>query len=160
MIIAAVGDGAYKFVLALHILTAVIGVGGLAMGWAYDTVARRQGGQAGAAILDADLRSGSSVPLKALYVLPFLGIALVVMSDDFFSMGDVWVSASFVVYVAIIGVYHGMIRPARKMVRDMMLTGGSAGESEAVLRRATTGTWILNGLLVVALYLMIWKPGL
>ncbi len=160
MIIAAVGDGAYNIVLFLHVLTAVVGVGGLVMGWAYDTVARRHGGQSGAAILDAELRSGSSVPIKALYLLPFLGIALIVLSDDTFSMGDVWVSASFVVYVAIVGVYHGMIRPSRKMVRDMMTTGGSAGETEAVLRRATTGTWILNGLLVVALYLMIWKPGL
>ncbi len=92
----------------------------------------------------------------ALIAAGFLGIALVEMSEDAISVSDGWVIAAIVIWVAMIGVLHGLIRPALKAQGE-----ASSGDTSAASagRRAEMGSALLSILFVVQMVLMIWQPG-
>ncbi len=92
----------------------------------------------------------------ALIAAGFLGIALVEMSEDAIAVSDGWVIAAIVIWVAMIGVLHGLIRPSLK-------AQGEASSDDAISvsagRRAEMGSALLSILFVVQMVLMIWQPG-
>ena len=81
-----------------------------------------------------------------------LGIALVEMSEDAISLTEGWVIAAIVIWVAMVGILHGLIRPALK-------AQGSHGPSPGTDKRLEAGSGLLSILFTVQLVLMIWQPG-
>ena len=75
---------------------------------------------------------------------------MVLTSDEVFGFGDAWVSLAFLVWLAIIGVVLGLLLPAEKR----MAAGDLTQEKKVAM-----GGQLATVLLLVMLYLMIWKPG-
>ena len=73
------------------------------------------------------------------------------MSDGLWAFSQGWVSGAFVVWLLMNGVVHAMIAPGERMV--------AAGD-ESGQQRIDRGGGIITLLVLVMLYLMVWKPGL
>jgi hypothetical protein len=154
----------YRIVDVLHILAAIVGFGGLIAHGAYNANAFK--GKARDAV--AVLRSTAGVTdiaMYAIYAVFALGIALVALSDGFHSFGDPWISASFVVWFAIVGISHGMVKPsvaaltdaAQSAPPDSLLSEDATAMASA--KKLAMGEGLVQVLLVVALVLMIFQFG-
>jgi uncharacterized membrane protein len=96
---------------------------------------------------DAIARLHVRVTMPALFLVWVLGMGVTGMSDKAFRVADPWISASILIWAVLMGASWFLIRPA---ISD---TGPRARSMLA------TGTGITHLLLVVALYLMVFKPG-
>lgn len=112
----------------------------------------------------------SKVGTYFVYAVFLLGLVLVLMSDDVWSFGDTWIWASMLLYIVGIGLSHGIQQPSvRRMIALMeeMETAGSpaagpppqAAEMQELGKRLGATGATLNVLLVLILYLMVFKPG-
>jgi hypothetical protein len=72
------------------------------------------------------------------------------MSDDTFKVSQPWLITAVWVWIAMIGVHHGLMIPAEKAL--------ARGDKRA-LRRLDLSAALISVLLVVQLYLMVFKPG-
>jgi hypothetical protein len=86
-----------------------------------------------------------TVYAPALILTGLFGILLIVTSDDAFKFDQTWISLAFLVWIAMNGVFHAIVLPGKRIGSSSSVDGGQA---------------IMTALLVVQLYLMIWKPGL
>jgi len=161
----------YRVVLLLHIGASIVAFGGLIANGVLHARAFNGPSDEGGVILAAG-RAVSKLADYALYAVLPLGIVLIAVSDDAFGFGDPWVSASFVVWFAVVGVTHGLVRPAVRTMSERAdaLTGSPSGttgagrladdeSSVAASRKLMMGETFTQILLAAALILMIWKPG-
>ena len=89
---------------------------------------------------------------------------LVALSDSAIEFGDLWISLSFLVWFAIVGVTHGLVRPtqnrlvarAEALEPDQIVSEDS--EAMAQAKRMALGEGLVQLLLVAALALMVWQP--
>jgi hypothetical protein len=127
----------FKILFFLHILTVVVA-------FAPAVVALVPGGRDGA--IGVVEKAGRIVYAPALILAGLFGILLVVTSpSDVFKFDQTWVSLAFVVWIAMNGVFHALV-----------LAGQRQGDEGKVFN----GEAIMTVLLLIMLYLMIWKPGL
>ncbi|MFV0524275.1 MAG: DUF2269 family protein [Acidimicrobiales bacterium] len=154
----------YRIILLLHVATAIVGFGGLIAHSAYHAKAfRSKAGDAN--VILQSTRAVRSLAEYAIYAVLPLGIVLIAVSDDAFSMGEPWVSASFLVWFVMVGAIHGLVRPAVRTIgeRAAALDPASPLQADpaaaAASKRMMTGEALEQLLLVVALILMIWQPG-
>jgi hypothetical protein len=160
----------YRIVLLLHIATAIVGFGGLLVNGINNARAFRAPVDQAKTLLHAT-QNVSKTAYYAIYALFALGIVLVAVSDSAFSFSAPWISAAFLVVFAIIGISHGMVRPAIAGLvgRADALAAAAPGQSMPILesdgeagslaKRLALGEGLIQLLLVVALFLMIWQPG-
>ncbi len=162
------GVGFNIFVL-LHIICAVGGFGALVYrGWVLD-LARERGPAASAGVL-AVYGQVAQVGEVLVYGLVVFGIAAIAVSGDHALFKKPWVIAALVVFVGMVGVLHGLVRPAERRYREAMLelaqTPAMApperppqmAEMERLYGRIGRGMGAFNILLLGALYLMVFKP--
>lgn len=138
LVLAAIDDNAYKFVLLLHLLAVVVGFAPAVVG----LVAPRAGG-----IDWASVRAIRTIYAPAVIVAGLLGMVLVLLSDDAWGFGQAWISAAILIWIAMVGVLQALIQRGAR-------AGGAAGARQAVL-----GAQILSVLVVVQIALMVFKPG-
>ena len=154
----------FQIILLLHIGVAIVGFGGVISHSLFHAKAVRSPAAAAGTVLETTT-SVAKLAEYAIYAVLPLGIILIVLSDDLFSMGDPWVSASFVVWFLLVGTMHGAVRPAVKVLAqraqaleaDAVLENDS--EAAGAVKKLMIGEMATQLLLVVALFLMIWKPG-
>lgn len=127
----------YQLMGLLHIVAAVVAFGPLFL---YAPLHR-----AGETATIARMHVRVSLP--ALVLLWVFGMGLAGMSEDSFKMSQTWLALSIVIWLALLGLSWFVIRPA---IDDRTAQGRS---------RMAAGLGATHLLLVVALYLMIWKPG-
>jgi hypothetical protein len=163
-------DGvAFNLFVLLHITCAVGGFGALIYrGWVLD-MARRKGAATSAGVLSV-YGNVSQVGEILVYGVVVFGIAAIAASGDHNLFRKVWVVAALVVFVAMLAVLHGLVRPAERAYRRAMLELAQTppvappgrppqmAEMDRLYRRIGAGTGIFNVLLVGALYLMVFKP--
>ena len=164
---------AYKIVLLLHILCAIVGFG--------DRLPQRplraRGEDAAGAGRPGDPEANlfvSKIAEYFIYAVFVLGIGLVSMSDDAWKFSQTWIWLAMVLYIVGIGVSHGVLFPNAKKMRDLAAEMVAAGPPPAdappgpppqvaeMERRGKTlgaASTFLHLLLVAILVLMIWKPG-
>lgn len=128
----------FRIVGLIHILAAVVAFGPLFL---YPALHR-----AGASKAIAALHMRMTLP--ALVIVWVAGMGLVGMSEKVFKMSQTWIALALVSWLILMAVSWFMIRPA--------LTDSS----DAARGRLAAGTGISHLLLIVTLYLMIFKPGL
>jgi uncharacterized membrane protein len=170
-------SGLYKLLLLLHILAVIVGIGAVSLNGLYGRESRQKPGAEGRAVFEANWFV-SSVAGYVIYMIPVFGIALVLASDSVYSMGDAWISLSVVLYVAALGIVHGVMRPNLRKMLSLMKemeawgppnvmeagpppAGGPPPQVAEMERRGRTvgmGGAGLNLLLVALVALMIWKP--
>jgi len=172
--ITAIGgqDTVYGLVLLLHILSAIIGFGGVLLNGLYAQQAQQRPGREGVAINQANF-AVSKVAEIFIYLVFVFGVILVLLAEEPVSFGDLWVSLSMLLFIAAIGISHGMLYPAVRKTNALAEelsttegpppgTGGKPAqviEMEALGKRIGMADALLKVLLVTILYLMIWKPG-
>ena len=128
-------DTGFRIVYFLHILTVVVA-------FAPTVIAVLPGGRDGTlGLID---RAGRQVYAPALILAGLFGILAIVTSDDVFEFDQTWISLAFVVWIAMNGVYHALVLAGQRQNDDAKVNNGQA---------------IMTVLLLIMLYLMIWKPG-
>jgi uncharacterized membrane protein len=159
------GSGAYKFVLLLHLVSVVVGLGGVMLNGVYANLAAKGQGSEGVAISEANF-AVSNIAEKLIYLIPIFGIGLVFMSDDVWSFSQTWVWLSLVVYVVAIGLSHSTLIPGHKRLNVLgrQLAAGQGGQAEvdemaAINKKMAPVGATLDLLAVVLIALMVWKPG-
>jgi len=154
------GDFGYDLVLLLHIITVIVGFGGVIFNNVYDIRSAATDANDDLAVTGATLHV-SGWAEKVVYLVPVFGILLIVMNDSF-SFSDAWISASFVIYIIAVGLLHGLIFPShRKLVALLRDASGGDIDAGAIAQtrmRLRIGNSALNAVVVVAVYLMIWGP--
>lgn len=130
-----IDDTGFRIFFLLHMLSVIVA-------FAPAVIAVLPGGRDGAlGLID---RAGRQVYSPALILAGFFGIMLIVTSDEAFEFSDTFVSLAFVVWIAMNGVFHAMVL---------------AGQKQNDAKKVNNGQAIITVLLIVMLYLMIWKPG-
>jgi hypothetical protein len=169
MLAAGLNSGIYKVLLVLHILTVIVGIGGVVLTGLYAAQAQKRPGPAGRAVSEASF-TVNQVAEKVIYLIPVFGILLVLTSDDAWDFGQTWIWLSIILYVAAVGIAHAVLNPGHKRINELLLemegspppAGGAPPQVAEIQtlgqRQAMAG--MVNDLLLVALVaLMIWKPG-
>ena len=82
-----------------------------------------------------------------IYAVPLLGIVLVLMSEDVFAFSQAWVSASFVLYIVAIGLFHGLHLPTVRRINAILVeTAGGSQASAAELDKLGKKAGMVGGL--------------
>lgn len=152
-------SGVYQLLLVLHLVTVIGGFGSILLDGLYgaragsgaaamrDTSQDPSGPLSGAAGPSGPSgQQGPSGPLSGqqgpslsewlIYAVPVTGLVLVLVSEDRWQFSQAWISLSFLLYIAAVGVLHG----GRKL--------------QPSVRSA-----VLNLLVVAVVVLMVTKPG-
>jgi uncharacterized membrane protein len=166
-------DFVYGLVLLLHILSAIIGFGGVMFNGLYAQQAQQRPGPGGVAINQA-VYSVSKVAEIFIYLVAVFGVILVLLAEEPVGWGDPWIGASILIYVVAMGISHGVLFPAVRKANALAEELAAAGpppadapgpppqvaQLEELGKRIATADIVLKLALVAILYLMIWKPGL
>lgn len=169
-----VDSGIYKLLLVLHILSAIVGFGGVFLNGVYGMQAKNRRGREGLAVAEANFFVSTRFAEPAVYAVLVFGVLLVLTSDGALSFGDVWVSTAMGLYVIAVGLSHGVLVPNAKRMNELMgqlagtgptppqgATAGPPPQAVELERRGKTvaiAGAVLDLLLVVVLFLMVWKP--
>jgi uncharacterized membrane protein len=166
-------SGIYKFVLVLHLMSAIIGFGSVFLFGVFGVKAKARGGREGLAITETTVDVAKNWSEWFIYAVPVLGILLVLLSDDLYKFSQSWISLSFLLYIVAVGISHAVHFPNLRRMNELMAqltaggppAGGQGGpppqvvELEARGKRAGAVGAVLNLLVVVIVFLMVWKPG-
>jgi uncharacterized membrane protein len=173
MVVGAYYDNFYKVVLSLHILCAVVGFGAVALNglYAQQIKGRLQSGRVAEALAvhEANMKV-SQIGEYFIYAVFILGFAVLALSDSVFELGQTWLWLSIVLYVVGIGLSHGVMMPGAKRLKALMHemvsgpppAGGpppQVAEMRTIGQRMGTVGPILDLILVVIIFLMVFKPG-
>ena len=174
MLVATINGGLYKLCLVLHILCAIVGFGAVFLNGIYgqQMKARLQSGRVAEAvgIYEANL-TVSKIGEYFIYAVFIFGFALLGLSDSVWKFSQTWVWLAVVLYVIGIGLSHGVLMPTVKRMGVLMheLAAGpppaggpppQAAEMASLGQRMGIVGPVLNIILIVILFLMVWKPGI
>ena len=167
--LAAYGSDAYKIVLVLHILCAIVGFGAVFLNGIYGAQAKARRGPEGLAISQANFLV-SEIGQYFIYAVFLLGIVLVLIGDNLFDFGQTWIWLAMLLFLSSLAVSHLMLRPRVKRMQALMeevIAGPppAGGPPPQVAEMEQLGKQIgmiapaLQVALVVILFLMVFKPG-
>jgi uncharacterized membrane protein len=148
----------YDFLLAVHLLCAVIWVGGGVTMHIFGRIATREGPEQQLAFTEHSIRIGNLLFAPLSIVLLVAGILLV--DEVGYSYGDLWVTFGFVGFlvslVTGIGYYP---RAGRQYAEIAAGDGPGSAAAQAIYRRtATVNSFELTVLLLVVIAMAV-KPG-
>jgi uncharacterized membrane protein len=169
MLAAGLNSGIYKLLLVLHILSVIVGIGAVMLNGLYAAQAQKRPGPPGRAVSEANF-AVSDIAEKVIYLIPVFGILLVLASDEAWDFGQTWIWLSILVYVAALGISHGVLIPGHKRINALLAemenspppAGGAppqVAEIQTLGQRQAMAGMITNLAVVVLVVLMIWKPG-
>lgn len=149
----------YDVVLTLHILAVVVAFGVV---FAYP-------------VIDAYVRASVPANLAALHrlhvllarkvITPAMVVVLAAglyLALDRFSLGDPWISATFAILFVLFGLTGGVLIPADSKLAELAERDAGTGPSaeyEAQRRKADAVGGLALLLVIVAIFLMVGKPG-
>jgi uncharacterized membrane protein len=145
MILATTGSTGYKIVLILHIIFVVVAFGGLFMA---PMLSRVEG--ATTPVATGMAKYVQVIALPALVLAGLLGFGLIGMSDKEFAFDQAWVGPAILLWLLEIALLAVGILPAQKKV--------AAGDASAA-KMLPMLTGVSHLILVVTVYLMVFKPG-
>lgn len=167
-------ENLYNLVLVLHLISVVVGFGTVFLNGLYGAQAKANQGPTGLAMTRATHKV-SHVAEYFIYAVFVFGIILVILSDDVIPFSDMWVSLSMLLYIVGIGLSHGLLNPAIKnmiALQDELVSVGpppagataggpppQVGQLEDLGKRVALVSTILNLIVIVVIFLMVFKPG-
>lgn len=164
--------GLYDLLLFLHIVAVVVGFGSVVLNGVYAARAKRAGGREGVAVSEANTFVSDKVAEPFIYAVFVLGILLVLVGDEVWEWDQAWINISMLLYIVGIALSHAVLRPAVKRYNAVSAQLAGAGpmpaaggpppevaEVEALDKRIALVGTILNVLLAVIIFLMVFKPG-
>ena len=149
MILAAYGSTLYKVLFLAHMITFLVAFAAAVINPVLIAKVKGDGDDASHLRLAGHIAgNGRQIHFPALVLLGAFGLALTFEGD--WGFDDAWVSLAFLVWLAMCGVISGLVLP-----NERKLAAGDRAAETLVER----GGQIVTLLLLVMLYLMIWKPG-
>lgn len=150
----------YDVVLTVHILAVVVAFGVV---FAYP-------------VIDAQVRASSSADLATLHrlhvalgrrvITPAMTVVLLAglyLALDRWSLGDPWISATFAILFVLFGLNGAVLSPADERLAELAERdrgdGAASPEYEREARKAALFGGLALVLVVVAIFLMVAKPG-
>jgi uncharacterized membrane protein len=160
----------YRLFLLLHILSAIVGFGGVMLNGVYAARARKRPPAEGLAVMEVNSFVSVKVAEKAILLVPLFGLGLVGLSDKVIKFSQTWIWLSLVIYLAALAVSFLVLQPRVRTLlalqREVIAQGPTQGPPPQVAQMAAIGkqlgpiSGMLHLALVVVLVLMVWKPGL
>ncbi len=156
----------YAVVLFLHILSALVAFGATFAFPVIDVAIRRADLRALPVWHEAQNQIGFKLITPGATLVLITGIFMA--ADRWKGTGSFWFSAAGVIVVILLGLGHGFFAPTARKMRDQARTDLAGGAAESgtmsaayeALAARTRAVGIFSSLLVVvALLLMVWKPG-
>ena len=147
-------SGAYAVVLALHLVAVVFLVGPSAV---VAAVSARHARQGHAEALRDGMRATRLYTLGTVAAV-LLGSGLVGLGDvgDQWDMGQLWISASYALWIVAVALLLGLVAPAQANAVKALDGGGSAQEQAG---RIAAGAGLASIAYVTIIVLMVAKPG-
>ncbi|MGH9061493.1 MAG: DUF2269 family protein, partial [Acidimicrobiales bacterium] len=165
----------YRVLVMLHLICVIGGFGLLAYSGLYLSLARRRGPDA-AGLVEVN-RLVSALAEMLVYGAVLFALAAVGLSPKnpvthkhVFSFSQTWVWLAFVLYLVAVGLLHGFIRPRQRQYALTMAELSSNPETPSVRppqvarlddleKRIGLGWGVFNVVVLVVVYLMVFKPG-
>ncbi len=100
--------GVYELLLVLHLVTVIGGFGSIALDGVYRGRTASGPGPSGP-VSGEQVPSGEEGPSLSewlIYAVPITGLLLVLVSEDRWQFSQAWISLSFLLYIAAVGVMH------------------------------------------------------
>jgi hypothetical protein len=144
---------AFDALVALHVVSAVVGFGAVAITGVYGATAARPGRPGAAEETARYFRSPGRAEWLILPV-PFLGAAALGLRSGRDDFGAVWVIGAGLIWLLASALLLGIVRPAARQIR----AGAAAGEAAPAGRRLMWAAAACDVLFVAALILMIGQP--
>src|SRR5437870_3805140 len=111
-----VNSGIYKFLLVLHILSAIVGLGAVMLNGLYAAQTRQRPGPAGRAVLEANAFV-SAIATYFIYALAVFGIALIYTSDKAWKFSQTWTWLALLLYLIAVGIAHAVLTPGARRIQ-------------------------------------------
>jgi uncharacterized membrane protein len=162
-------SGVYNLLLVVHILSVVVGIGAVMLNGLYAQQTQKRQGPTGRAVFEANFYV-SGIAEYVIYTIPIWGILLVIASHDIFKFSQTWIWLALLLYVAALGISHGLMVPNSKKILALMNeieqgpppAGGPPPQAAKIAdlgKQLGIGGATLNVIVVVIIALMVWKPG-
>lgn len=151
MVLADISSGLYKLLFLGHIVTFLVAFAAAVIHPILSVQVKDDGEGALQRLAAHMAANGRRIHFPALILTAAFGIGLVLVSDDVWGFDQAWISLAFLVWIAMCGIVSAMIMPGERKL--------AAGDLEAE-KKIALGGQIVTVLLLIMLYLMIWKPGL
>jgi hypothetical protein len=148
---AAIGDTPYNVMLIAHLLSTFVGFSPVFVHPLLSAQMGRVGTSGGAPLVRFIARNSTWIYGPAVVLAGVLGFGLAGMSDDVYNLTDPWLTAAVVVWLMQVATLFVVVVPGERAV-------GRGDEGAA--RIVGAGNGAIAVLLVVMLWLMIFKPGL
>ena len=159
LLAVSTSSGWYQTVLVLHLVGAVVGFGGSALGTVMLRRAWAEGPDAAAAVRRAYEFASNRLADLAAYLAGIAGFVAVLIGPWNFRQG--WVTIGFVLYFAWAGIAHGALRPTSAKLAEAMDAGPErSDDAERLRKRAELWSMASNLVIVAAIAVMVTKPGL
>ncbi len=160
----------YQILVMLHLLCVIGGFGAVSYNALYVSLAQRRPGAVGSSAIVEVNSLVSGLAELLIYAALIFGIGAVTASHEMVKFSQGWVSAAFAVYLVDIAILHGWIRRFQRRYTEVARMVEDAGpvpagrpaevrELEGLEKRVALGWGVFNVLVVVAVYLMVFKPG-
>ena len=160
LVAASFNSGWYQAVLVVHLVGAVVGFGGSALGTVMLHRAWAEGPTAAGAVRRSFEFGSSRLTEMAAYLAGIAGVVAVLI-DDRWTFRQGWVTAAFILYFAWAGITHGALRPTNAKLAEALNAGPErSGDAERLRRRAELWAMVSNLVIVAAIAVMVTKPGL
>jgi len=161
-------SGIFKLLIVLHVLSAIVGIGGVTLNGLYAAQAQKRQGPTGRAVSEANY-AVTMVAEKVIYLVPVFGILLVLASDSGVKFSDTFVWLSLLFFVIAVGISHSVLMPGHRKINGLLLemeqgpapVGGpppQVAQIQALGKKQGGSAMVLDLLLVAILSLMIWQP--
>lgn len=170
-----VNETGYEIVKSLHILAAIIGFGAVMLNGLYGRAMEQKKGPE-AAFMGKTVERVGHVAEYFIYAVPILGFLALWLSDGVFDLGQTWVWLSILLYVVGIAISHTQLFPNVRRMNELMdelaamgppppgaPAGGPPPQAIELEQRGKRMPMIegpLNLLVVIVVFLMVFKPGL
>jgi uncharacterized membrane protein len=148
----------YEFLLAVHLLCAVIWVGGAVTLHIFGRIATREGPERQLAFTEQSIRIGNMVYAPLSLVLLIAGVLLV--EEVGYSYGDLWITLGFVGFLVSFALGVGYYpRAAKRYAAVAAGDGPGAPDALAIYGRTATVNSIELTILLLVVVDMAVKPG-
>ena len=148
----------YELILALHIIAVVVAFGPV---FSYP-IGLRAARAAGPAALATFHRGQVLLVRYATFAMVIVLAAGIYLALDRWSLGDPWISATFLVLLALFGLYGAFLAPTERRAAELAGGGGAtpSAEYDAAAKRLSMAMTVASVLVAVAIVLMTVKPGM
>src|SRR6516165_11006061 len=112
--------------IVLHVLSAVVGFGAIALTGVYAGLARRRADGA----VRRYFRPGTNWAARAVYVVPVLGVVLVATSHGTDRYSQTWVWVSLLLWVLAATLAHAVVWPGERRIQQLVAEPPPAGAGD------------------------------